>query len=125
MIENDLRQFILDNTEINGKINGNVGYGKVSQELDYPYINFFRISNALPYVNIYRRPRFQFSVWSDFLGQARDIADLLENALHRYNGMIGESKIITTYVEGDEELYDSEADAWHIPVSVMIVYKTI
>lgn len=130
-MENDLRNYLLQDNLVQSLLNGNIGYGKrpaanpdapISD--DYIEANYFRVSNPkYRYFKNHNRPNFQISIWSKKLSRARLAANAIQDRLFGFNGQMGDTTVYTTLVDSDRELFDNEADIWHIDIETRFVYK--
>jgi len=116
-----LRNLLREDASIKALVGvDNSGYAKVYnikalQEEETTYITITLISKTRKELGA-RRYRIQFSVFAKSYGQAKTIANTIENKLQDVDGL---NDVFAVYPENQLDLYNEVTKIYHIPVDVM------
>jgi len=87
-----------------------------------PDITYQRVSGPRDAVLGVGKPRYQFTAWSDSYGEAREVAQAVDDCLQRYKGTSEGVLIISAIVVNDVDIYDPETGRHTCSIDVMIKY---
>lgn len=101
MIERDLVNYLLSIPAINTAVKGNIFYSRAKSDVSMPWIVIQNTGGSRRSLTVQKtEPRDTISIYVEGKEQfkTRDIANLVEKALDRYRGDMGDSKdlFITT-----------------------------
>jgi len=87
-----------------------------------PDITYQRVSGPRDALLGVAKPRYQFTAWSLSYGEARAVAQAVDDCLQRYKGTSEGVLIISSIVVNDLDIYDPETGRHTCPVDVMLKY---
>jgi hypothetical protein len=87
-----------------------------------PDLTYQRVSGPRDALLGIAKPRYQFTAWSESYGEARDVAQAVDDCLQRYKGTSEGVLIIQATVVNDTDLYDPETGRHTCTVDVMLKY---
>ena len=87
-----------------------------------PAVTYRRVSGPRDQLLGIGKPRYQFTAWSESYGEARDVAQAVDDCLQRYKGTSEGVLIINATVVNDVDIYDPETKKHTCSVDVMLKY---
>lgn len=120
MIETFIRNLLRADTEIKTLVGTDAsGHARVysvkalqEAEATYTTISLISKSRRMMGTNQYR---LQFSVFAKSYGQAKNIANAIEEKIKTVDGL---SQVFAVYPENQVDLYEEDTKLYHIPVDV-------
>jgi len=127
MIEEGLVTFILADTTIAGKIVDRL-YGKIlPQKPTFPAMVYARISGERMFATEGETGladgRFQIDCYASGLKDARELAAAVRKRLSGYKGAAGSEKINGSFLENDQDLYESAIKAHRVQMDFSVWYN--
>ena len=87
-----------------------------------PDVTYQRVSGPRDALLGVGKPRYQFAAWSKSYGEARDVAQAVDDCLQRYKGTEEGVLIIQATVVNDVDIYDGETGRHTCSVDVKLKY---
>jgi hypothetical protein len=129
-VEHALLKHLIAQTALTALVGERIYYVNAPQDVETPYIVFFKVSatreRSLTGTSHLVTSRFQFSIFSETYYEAKQIAEQIQLALQdKNNEIIGGTGGVRVSIQYDNEqdLYESEAGLYHIPVEYLIDYN--
>jgi hypothetical protein len=124
MIGQELRTFLINYQNLNDLVGSRIYPMKLPQDPTFPAVTYHEISSPEHHDIPVAYPTYQFSCWAERYGEATEVAKQVKNALQRYKGMMGETRVKQGVYEGKQEIYEPETGIYHFPVDVKIIYRS-
>ncbi len=123
MIEEDLRNHLLNNESISDHIDTRLYPGWIPKDAQMPSVAFLMISGNRHHDIDVAYPRYQFSVFSKRYSEAKRISDEIINSLQRFKGIMGSTEIIQIVFQNQYDQYESDTDLYHISLEFKVIYE--
>lgn len=127
-IEADLRQHLINDSDVNDIISGRIYPLRLPQEFELPAISYQRISaprskdlqGSIGHV----QPRIQVDCWTESYSKLKDLAEAVRLALDRYQGNLGGGDYVQgVSLEGETESFEEDTEIQRISLDFVIYHQ--
>ena len=125
-IEEALKIYLLSKTEITDIIGDRLYPEVLPQDVDFPALTYFEVSNPVFHDVDIAYPRFQLSSWTKTYLEAKTLRNAIKEVMQRFKGVMGGGsgvKVAQVVFENSFDMYDSETGIYHIPSDYKIIYR--
>ncbi|MEK8132911.1 DUF3168 domain-containing protein [Paenibacillus filicis] len=123
MLTTDLRDYLLQVKEISDLIGKRVYPGWFPENVTYPAVAYLEVSGVAHHDIRVGYPRYQFSCIAPRYLDAKAVSDSIRDALQRFKGQMGSTRIIQGVWEGSREFYESDTKLYHIATDFKMIYR--
>ncbi|MBU5214562.1 hypothetical protein [Heyndrickxia oleronia] len=122
MIEIDLVAYLKGYQPLKDLIGTRIHPGAIPEKADMPAVAYNEVS-APGYHDIdVSFPRFQFSCFHSRYIEAKQVRNEIENALKRFKGKMGNTRVIQGVVAGKYETYEKDTKLHNAIIDIKIIY---
>lgn len=122
MLETDLANYLKNYQPLKDLIGGRIYPGVIPENGTKPAVAYYEISAPSHHDIDVSFPRFQFSCFSKRYTESKQIRQEIENALKRFKGRMGNTRIIQGVVAGKYELYEKDTKLYNAIIDIKIIY---
>lgn len=123
-IEQDLYLYLTTDPGISALAGSRVYPVKLKEGATLPAVTYQRVSTARTYAHAaasgLAHPLFQITAWGKQYEEARALADAIIAALNGYRGGMGQSSALASFLDSEVALYDPDAMAFQVALTVSI-----
>lgn len=123
MFSTALRTYLLSVPEITASIGSRLYPGWIPENAPMPSVAYLEVSGVRHHDIDVAYPRYQFSCFSTRYLEAKEVADEIRNALQRYKGDMGNTRVIQGVHEGSFEQYERDTGIYHVAIDFKIIYR--
>ncbi|CRK80306.1 tail completion protein gp17 [Neobacillus massiliamazoniensis] len=122
LLETDLVNYLKTYQPLNDLIAGRIYPGVLPENGTKPAVAYNEVSAPGHHDIDVSFPRFQFSCFSPKYIEAKQVRKEIENALKRFRGMMGNTRVIQGVVAGKYELYENDTKLHNAIIDIKIIY---
>lgn len=122
MLPIDLRNHLLSHKPLTDLIGTRLHPGWFPEKVTLPAVAFFCVSGIGHHDIDVAYPRYQFSCFSPRYLEAKQVAGEIKNALKRFKGDMGGTRVIQGVFENQYEQYEKDTNLYHIAVDFKIIH---
>ena len=123
MFSNELRAYLLSVPEITALIGNRLYPGWFPENVVYPAVAYLAASDVSHHDLAVAYPRYQFSCMSPRYLEAKTVAAEIRNALQRFKGNMGGTRVIQGVWDGAREIYEPDTKLYHIATDFKMIYR--
>ncbi|MBU8733436.1 DUF3168 domain-containing protein [Cytobacillus oceanisediminis] len=122
MLEVDLVNYLKNYQSLKDLVGGRIYPGVIPENGSKPAIAYNEISARGHHDIDVSFPRIQFSCFSPRYIEAKQVRKEIENALKRFKGAMGDTRVIQGVVAGKHELYEHDTKLHNAIIDIKIHY---
>lgn len=128
-IEADLRQHLINDTDVNNIVDSRIYPLRLPQGFELPAISYQRVSGdrAKDITNGsigHAQPRIQVDCWTENYGKLKDLAEAVQLALDGFQGKLGGGDYVQhVSMESETESYEDETEILRISLDFVIYHN--
>jgi len=129
-IEQAILTELLGQSGLTDLIGERIYYVKAPQDVDTPYIVFFKVSAPREHshdgASGLAHPRFQLSIFATTYYEAKQIAEQVQTALQAYSGTMGGAggvEVGASFYENETDIWEEGQKLYHIAADYLIWHE--
>ena len=123
MFEADLLNYLKSDQVISELLGNRIYPGVLPEKCTKPAVAYSEITGMGHHDIDVAFPHFQFSCFSPRLMDAKKVRAAIENALKRFKGTMGKTRVIQGVVAGKHELYEEDTKLHNVIIVMKIIYR--
>ncbi len=127
MIEQSLRDHLVDTAAVAALIGTRIYPGRLPQDVTFPAVSYQRITGGEENTHSGAGPAralVQIDCWSDdTYGEALSVAEAVRAALSSHRGPMGSARDVTARISNQMDLPEPEPALWRRMIEVALIYE--